>query len=156
MPEVTLKVHDKCSHNPGSTTERNRQWVTEGRPILMYHSVSRLTPDPNMVCTSPERFEEQMLYLKRRGLRGVAVRDLLRAEREGEAARLVGLTFDDGYRDFLTEAVPIMESFGFQATVFAVVGKVENDWEHAYPPRPRMQLLSAEELRRVSRRAAWR
>ena len=52
--------------------------------------------DPNMLCTSPERFEAQMLYLKQRNLRGVSVRELLFAMRTGDARRLVGLTFDDG------------------------------------------------------------
>jgi peptidoglycan/xylan/chitin deacetylase (PgdA/CDA1 family) len=118
----------------------------------MYHSVSRLMPDPNMVCVSPGRFEEQMRYLKRRGLQGVSVGELLRRVKGGNAANLVGLTFDDGYKDFLTDAIPVMEKFGFRGTVFAVAGKVENDWEHAYRPRPQMELLSADQLRAVRER----
>src|SRR3712207_3456782 len=104
----------------------------------MYHSVSRITDDPNLICTSPERFHTQMLQLKRHNLRGVAVRELRRAARAGSAKRLVGLTFDDGYEDFLYCAVPILERFGFSATVFVVGGMLgqENDWEHMYAPRP--------------------
>jgi peptidoglycan/xylan/chitin deacetylase (PgdA/CDA1 family) len=76
--------------------------------ILGYHSISRLEDDPNMMCTSPERFESQMLYLKRRNLRGVSVRELLRAWSTGSAKGLVGLTFDDGYEDFLHVALPVV------------------------------------------------
>jgi peptidoglycan/xylan/chitin deacetylase (PgdA/CDA1 family) len=95
-----------------------------------------------------------MSYLKQRGLRGVSVRSLQRAVVAGDAADLVGITFDDGYKDFLHVAVPVLEGLGFTATVFAVGGMLgkENDWEHDWTPRPRLMLLDAEDLREVSRR----
>ena len=107
------------------------------------------------MCTSPERFEAQMLYLKRRGLWGVSIRELRRAMGEGGAHRLVGLTFDDGYEDFLGNALPTLEGLGFSATVFFVAGMLgrENTWEHrgAGPP-PRLRLLDADGVREVARR----
>jgi peptidoglycan/xylan/chitin deacetylase (PgdA/CDA1 family) len=123
-------------------------------PILMYHSIADLADDPNMLCTSPQRFAAQMLYLKQRGLRGVSVRELRRAMSSGVRKGFVGLTFDDGYKDFLSTAVPILERLGFSATVFAVAGMLgeENDWEHTYTPRPHLKLLTAEELRVVAER----
>jgi peptidoglycan/xylan/chitin deacetylase (PgdA/CDA1 family) len=126
------------------------RWPT----VLMYHSIGRLENDPNMLCTSPERFEAQMLYLKRHNLRGVSMRELHRAVRAGDARGLVGLTFDDGYEDFLGTAVPILERVGFSATVFVVANMLggENDWEHAHNPRPRLKLLDAEGIREVSGR----
>ena len=122
--------------------------------ILMYHAIADVADDPNMLCVSPERFKTQMLYLKRRKLRGVSVRELRRAMRAGGARDLVGLTFDDGYKNFLHAAVPIMESLGFSATVFVVAGMLgeENHWDHAYDPRPRMELLEATDLWDVSKR----
>jgi peptidoglycan/xylan/chitin deacetylase (PgdA/CDA1 family) len=122
--------------------------------ILGYHSISWLEDDPNMMCTSPERFESQMLYLKRRNLRGVSVRELLRAWRTGSAKGLVGLTFDDGYEDFLHAALPVLERLGFSATVFVVAGMLgrENDWEHYFTPKPTMRLLGAAGIREVSER----
>ena len=120
-------------------------------PVFMYHSVAQLAHDPNMLCTSPERFEAQMLSLKRRGLRGVSMRELVQRMDSRDTGGLVGLTFDDAYKDFLTTAVPLLDSLGFSATVFAVAGMLgeENDWEHTYSPRPRLKLLTAEELRAV-------
>jgi peptidoglycan/xylan/chitin deacetylase (PgdA/CDA1 family) len=122
--------------------------------ILLYHSIGRLTDDPTKQFTSPERFQEHMSYLKRRGLRGVSVRELHQAAVAGDVKGLVGITFDDGYKDFLQVAVPTLEDLGFSATVFAVADLLgrENDWEHDYTPRPRLQLLEAEDLREVSRR----
>ncbi len=122
--------------------------------ILGYHSISRLEDDLNMVCTSPERFVSHMLHLKRRNLRGVSVRELLRAWTAGRARGLVGLTFDDGYEDFLHTAVPILERFGFTATVFVLGGMPGgvNDWDHSFSPKPTMRLLGVEGIREISGR----
>jgi peptidoglycan/xylan/chitin deacetylase (PgdA/CDA1 family) len=116
----------------------------------MYHAIARVTDDPNRLCVSPQRFEAQMRYLKRRGLRGVSVRELLRATGTEHAKGLVGLTFDDGYENFSYAAVPILRKYGFTATVFAVGGLLgaENSWDE----RPRMKLLGAEGIREVARR----
>jgi len=119
----------------------------------MYHSISHPEFDHDALCTTPERFEAQMLYLKRRNLRGVSMRELQLAMNEGDTRGLVGLTFDDGYEDFLSAAVPTLEKLGFTATVFVLAGMLgkENDWEHRGPRTPR-QLLRASGVREVSER----
>jgi peptidoglycan/xylan/chitin deacetylase (PgdA/CDA1 family) len=126
-----------------------------GRPasILMYHAVAQLDHDPNMLCVSPQLFDAQMRYLKRRNMRGVSIRELLRAASSGTTRGLIGLTFDDGYENFLQTAVPVLERYGFSATVFVVTDLLgqENDWVHLYE-RPRMKLLGAEGAREVLRR----
>lgn len=129
--------------------------MSSRRPtILAYHAIAHLTNDPNETATSPKRFESQMLYLRRHNLRGVSVRELRRAISRGNGYNLVGLTFDDGYEDFLHTALPVLESVGFSATVFVVAGMLggENNWEHVYEPRPRMRILRAEDIREVSER----
>lgn len=121
--------------------------------VFMYHAVTP-TDDSQGLCVSPERFEERMSYLKQRGLRGVSMRELYRAARVGDARGLVGLTFDDGYRDFRENALPMLQSFGFSATVFAVAGMLgkENSWVEAdEEPSPLMPLMDADELRDLAR-----
>jgi peptidoglycan/xylan/chitin deacetylase (PgdA/CDA1 family) len=120
----------------------------------MYHSICSPQDNPNRIFTSPELFEAHMRYLERRNLRGVSMRELLRAESTGDAKGLVGLTFDDGYEDFLQNAVPVLERFGFSATVFVVVGMLggENRWEFHGDPRPRMNLLGVDGVREVAAR----
>jgi peptidoglycan/xylan/chitin deacetylase (PgdA/CDA1 family) len=122
--------------------------------VLMYHSISRPEVDYDPLCTSPERFEAQMLYLKRHDLRGVSMRELYLALSAGEATGLIGVTFDDGYEDFLDAAVPTLEKLGFSATVFVVAGMLgsENTWEHGSRPRPQLKLLGADGVREVSER----
>ena len=119
-------------------------------PILMYHAIARVPADPNNVCVSPERFEAQMLHLKRRGLRGVSMNELMRPARRGSVRGLVGLTFDDGYENFLHAALPILEKFGFTATVFMIAGKLgEKNWEALG-----MKLLDANGVREAAARGA--
>src|SRR5215212_5315888 len=122
--------------------------------VLMYHSISQPEVDYDPLCTSPERFEAQMLYLKRHNLRGVSMRELYLALNTGEATGLVGVTFDDGYADFLGAAVPTLEKLGFSATVFVVAGMLgkENTWEHRGGPRRRLRLLEANGVREISER----
>jgi peptidoglycan/xylan/chitin deacetylase (PgdA/CDA1 family) len=94
-----------------------------------------------------------MRYLKLRGLRGVSMRELRQAVSEGSAKGLVGLTFDDGYEDFLKSALPVLEEFGFSATLF-VLGSMptENNWKHYYEPKAQIKLLGPEGIREVAAR----
>jgi len=82
------------------------------------------------------------------------MRELYLALNAGETTGLVGVTFDDGYEDFLGAAVPTLEKLGFSATVFVVAGMLgkENNWEHRSGPRPQLRLLGADGVREVSER----
>lgn len=103
--------------------------------ILMYHAIGTADRDPNMLCVRPERFAEQMAWLRSRGLRGVAVGTLVAAMRAGRARGLVGVTFDDGYASVLRNAVPELLRRDFTATVFVVADRVGqvNDWDAGTP-----------------------
>jgi peptidoglycan/xylan/chitin deacetylase (PgdA/CDA1 family) len=66
----------------------------------------------------------QQLRLLRRSANVVPLRSALRALQEGRdlPARAVALTFDDGYRDNLTVAGPMLRELGLPATCFVVPG----------------------------------
>ncbi|MEU2181405.1 polysaccharide deacetylase family protein [Streptomyces thermolilacinus] len=117
--------------------------------IAMYHSIDTDRDDPYRVTVTPDRLGTQLRWLRARGLRGVAVRELLAAHARGDATGLVGLTFDDGYADFLHHAVPLLRRHGCTATVFALLGRLggDNAWD---PLGPRKPLLTAEGLRRCA------
>ena len=117
--------------------------------IAMYHSVEPYQQDPYLVTVSPQRFEQQMDWLSDRGLRGVSVGELLAARRYGAARNLVGLTFDDGYGDFVRYALPALQRRGFGATVFAIAGWLggENSWD---ADGPRKALMTAGQLRQIA------
>ena len=123
-------------------------------PVLMYHRVAAEVPahDPYRNFVKAEVFDAQLGWLRRRGFRGVTVSALADALARGESLpdRSVAITFDDGYRDNLEVAWPLLRRHGFTATVFVVSGSVggssEFDRPHGYPPAA---MLSSAELREL-------
>jgi len=95
-----------------------------GIPVLMYHSISNDDlPQPHPYFntgTSPRAFADQMRYLRDEHYNVLTLGELHRLLDGHHAVpeRSVVLTFDDGYRDFLTEAWPVLREHGFPATVF--------------------------------------
>jgi peptidoglycan/xylan/chitin deacetylase (PgdA/CDA1 family) len=97
-------------------------------PILMYHSIVNEDESGQhayyRTTTSPTAFASQMRYLHQSGYNTCSLMqamDLLGAN-AGDAARTIAktvvITFDDGYRDFYHSAFPVLNQFGFTATVF--------------------------------------
>jgi len=96
-----------------------------------------------------------MRYLHTEGYAAVTLRELavLLEANAALPAKTVVLTFDDGFRNFYTEAFPVLSQYGFRATVFLVsdyAGK-HNDWPGNPPQLPRSELLSWEEIRELHR-----
>ena len=94
--------------------------------ILVYHRVTTLASDPQLLAVAPENFRAQMRYLKDH-------HPVLRFEEDwsgrGEAAVVV--TFDDGYADNVLEALPVLEEVGVPATFFvstATLGTAAEFW----------------------------
>ncbi|AJE83465.1 MULTISPECIES: polysaccharide deacetylase family protein [Streptomyces] len=130
---------------PGRTPRPRR--AASGVPwIAMYHSVGSCADDPYRITVSPDRLAEQLRWMRRNRLRGVGVGELLAARAAGGGRGLVGLTFDDGYTDFLSHALPLLRRCGFRATVFVLPGRLGgvNEWD---PLGPRKPLLTAEGIR---------
>ncbi|MFF5264815.1 polysaccharide deacetylase family protein [Actinomadura viridis] len=123
--------------------------ITAMPMVLMYRSIGRNDDrgaPPGTV--TPERLERQLRWLQARRLRGVSVGELLRAHAQGSTRGLVGLTFDGGYADFATRAVPVLVRLGFTATVFAVARYIGGyDGWAGGTPRP---LMTANQLRAVA------
>lgn len=115
----------------------------------MYHSVGDRADDPYRITVTPGRLERQLSWLRRRGLTGVSVADLLTARARGAGHGLVGLTFDDGYADFVDHALPVLRRHGCGATLFVLPGRLggDNAWDPLGPRRP---LLTADGIRRAA------
>jgi peptidoglycan/xylan/chitin deacetylase (PgdA/CDA1 family) len=119
-------------------------------PILMYHQIDapppRGTPLRGLVV-SPGAFARQMFLLKLLGYRGLSMRDLepyLRGEKQG---KVVGITFDDGYQNNLTNALPVLKKNGFTATCYGVSSMIggTNAWDQGLvAPKP---LMTADDWR---------
>jgi peptidoglycan/xylan/chitin deacetylase (PgdA/CDA1 family) len=122
-------------------------------PILTYHGIGAPT---SSITISPERFEKQLAALARSNYRSVSLSAVLDWQRFGTALpeKAFVITFDDGYESVLSEALPRLKSWGFDATVFlitAYLGKT-NRWptqpsyvaNHALLTWDQLDLLVAE------------
>ncbi|MEU6478861.1 polysaccharide deacetylase family protein [Streptomyces sp. NPDC047017] len=136
---------------PADTVPRARPGERAGSVpwVAMYHSVGDRAYDPYRITVTPDRLARQLRWLRRHGLRGVPVRDLLAARARGAGRGLVGLTFDDGYADFVTTALPLLHRHACGATLFVLPGRLggDNDWD---PRGPRKPLLSADAVRHAA------
>jgi peptidoglycan/xylan/chitin deacetylase (PgdA/CDA1 family) len=94
--------------------------------VLMYHKVNDLWPNPTTVPTAV--FDEQMRLLRELGYTPVtldAVRDYYLHGTPLPAGAVL-ITFDDGYRDNLENALPILRRYGYPAVVFVPVGYLDD------------------------------
>ncbi|BCJ46760.1 polysaccharide deacetylase [Actinoplanes ianthinogenes] len=91
-------------------------------PALMYHSVSAVDGPLRDLAVPPDRLAEQLDALTAAGYRLVGLTQALDELRAGSTDKLLAVTFDDGYRDFLTAGVPALRSAGAGATLYASVG----------------------------------
>lgn len=116
-------------------------------PILMYHRIADIPGDRNTV--HPRMLAEQLAYLKQQEYNSITLRDLelhLTAKTPLPPKPII-LTFDDGYEDNFTNALPLLQEYGMKATVFVVAGWIgrNNGWEN-YPGKPHCQVMSWEQL----------
>ena len=107
--------------------------------VLMYHKVNDLWPNPTTVPTAV--FEEQMGLLRELGYTPVSLDAVLDHYLRGAplTPRAVLLTFDDGYRDNLENALPILRRFGYPAVLFVPIGFLEG--ERPLPHEESLRLL---------------
>jgi peptidoglycan/xylan/chitin deacetylase (PgdA/CDA1 family) len=103
-------------------------------PILMYHSIQDGTSDRRPyydINTSAARFGLQMKFLRDHGYRTVHLQEARKLlEQNSWNSRYVVITFDDGYRDFLTAASPIMAEFNHTAVLFVPSGLIGDERAH--------------------------
>lgn len=120
-------------------------------PILMYHQIDasppRGTPWRSLIVT-PSAFARQMALLRLFGYRGVSMSDLEHGLSAERTDKLIGITFDDGYRNNLEHALPVLRANSFTATCYAISDALggRNDWD-ADKGVEQKALMSAAELR---------
>ena len=117
--------------------------------ILMYHSIADNSNDPYTV--SVDAFREQISWLFEHGFDVVSLSFLLRSIQTRNFRILrkkVVITFDDGYRDFVTNALPILLDHGAPATVFLVTDMLggTSSWNES---GTHVRLLSEDEVRYI-------
>lgn len=119
---------------PGSWRTRAARWRRRWAPgalVLLYHRVHDADSDPWSLAVSPSNFSDHLRVLRRLA-RPVPLQTLARAAAQGRRLpRHVAVTFDDGYVDNHTQALPLLVRHEVPATVFVVsacVGQAREFW----------------------------
>jgi len=104
--------------------------MAEKLTILMYHKIERL-PTKTLVpghYVDPDIFRKQMGLLKMLGYRPIRLDE---AMTKPLPKRPAVITFDDGYQNFLTNALPVLREHQFPSTVFLVSDELggTNSWD---------------------------
>lgn len=103
-------------------------------PIFLYHQIDKPAGrgSPFRALTvDPRDFRRQMRWLKRLGFTGLSMRDLMPYLRGEKTGKVAGITFDDGFRNVFTNALPVLQELGFTATNYFVSRQIggSNQWD---------------------------
>jgi peptidoglycan/xylan/chitin deacetylase (PgdA/CDA1 family) len=126
--------------------------MTASVPILMYHAVAEHPPAATRrLSVSPRSLGEQLAFLVDHGFTGMTFSDLAEGFRAGGVLpeRPVVLTFDDGYADFARDAWPVLQYYGFPATVFVTTGWISDAGPYA-AGRPLDRTLNWAQIRELA------
>jgi peptidoglycan/xylan/chitin deacetylase (PgdA/CDA1 family) len=136
LPHFSL--HIPLISGPEATpTPSDEEVIPPGRPeihvpIMEYHYI-RTNPDPRdrlgfNLSVTPADFSVQMDWLQNNGYHPIDLNDLRAYFKEHRPlpSRPVVLTFDDGYEDFYTTALPVLLAHGFKAVSYVVPGFLDH------------------------------
>jgi peptidoglycan/xylan/chitin deacetylase (PgdA/CDA1 family) len=144
-------------HSTGMT--RLCAWLLRRRVVfLCYHGVTRLPSrspeDPKGLHVNARRFAKHLDYLQSR-YHVIPLREYIEAHNQGRTLPdySVVLTFDDGFRNFLTVAAPMLAERKLPATVFLITDrageKFDRERETTWTPDDDRRYLSWDDARQL-------
>ena len=105
-------------------------------PILLYHAVGEPVEIewPSSLILSASLFEAHLQYLTKEDYKVVSVEELVSLlQNGGNLDKVVAMSFDDGYRNNHTDALPLLKKYNAKASFYVVhrdIGKtiyMDND-----------------------------
>lgn len=124
-------------------------------PVLLYHRVDAETDSQwRRFCVSPQNFADQMRWLAHQGYTTIHLGQLLDHYHHQAPVppKALVITFDDGYFCNYSRAFPILQQYGFGATVFLACNLLRH--EAAKPTEGRTSFMSWPEILEM-RAAGW-
>jgi len=117
-------------------------------PILLYQNIGNYPGNMMINGLLPKTFERQMSFLSENGYSVVTLAQALNHmnRRLRLSPKSIALTIDGGYQDAFTNALPVLEKYGFQATFFIPPESIGK--ERAIDGEP-IKCLSWEEVRGI-------
>ena len=92
-------------------------------PILSYHSID------NKICPlslNTKEFEKQLIFLKKNNYKSIYFNEI-DSMQENQCV----ITFDDGYKDLIINALPLLKKYNFKAICYIVANNIgkTNTWD---------------------------
>ena len=121
MPNSFIHVLDSLAYR---TKNRLVNLFDPPVVVLLYHRVTTLISDPQLLAVSPDHFRAHLQFLK-------SNYTLVRFEEDWSKVEkpAVAITFDDGYADNARETLPILEKLRVPATFFVSTGTIGTEHE---------------------------
>lgn len=92
-------------------------------PILSYHSISNETCPMSL---NVKEFEKHLIFLKNNNYKSINFDEINSLQK-----KQCIITFDDGYKDLIINALPLLKKYDFKAICYIVANKIgkTNDWD---------------------------
>ncbi len=119
--------------------------------ILCYHNVAQYKYGLRSLYISPSVFEKRMHFLKKQGYKSLPLKELVKliSNKKVLPKKTFAITFDDGSQNCYLYAYPILNKYGFTATVFIVINEI--DKTVTYPRSAPEKHLSLEEINNLNK-----
>ena len=120
-------------------------------PILTYHSID---DSGSVISTPAHKFREQMQVLQDSRFNVVSLNNLVTLvhKKQPLPGRTAVITFDDGFSNVYLNAYPVLQEFGYSATVFLVpgyIGKMSR-WNAALKGLPVLDLMVWDQIKEMA------
>lgn len=117
---------------------------TKKTRIMMYHLISEQLPNEKKsgLRVSSHMFEEHLKYFSSNDWKFIKMSELDEYENKD---KVVAITFDDGYLNNYTHALPLLKKYNACATLYLVIDRHENDWSIKKNPKHNTGVLANEE-----------
>ena len=137
---VSFSLHSALSSAAEAAVEKSVPL-----PVIMYHSVCEKSPADYIV--SPSQLESDLIWLKKHGYESVSAQQLIdyTDNTGGLPEKPVLITFDDGFYNNLSLALPLLEKYDMCAVV-SIVGRYTDDYAPADPHADTYSYLTWEDI----------
>jgi peptidoglycan/xylan/chitin deacetylase (PgdA/CDA1 family) len=138
----------------GNTLDNYNKRFRKTAIIFTYHRIASVSNDPQLLCVPPVLFEEQIKFFKDT-FEIISLSELLiRIQEKKLQGDEAVITFDDGYQDNLTNALPILEKYNVPATIFVTTSQLGEQasfpWDLKYKSTDKAQFLNIDEIKTLA------
>ena len=125
-----MRLRKTIRHLGGRIIRFGMNLIDSSAVVLLYHRVTELNDDHQLLAVRPSNFYQQIEYLKK-NYNVLPIEEfchILKRKRKFPRGSII-ITFDDGYSDNYTTAMPMLESLKVQALFYITTSLLETRQE---------------------------